>query len=112
MLGRELQIAAQQQRGRGAAQQRLARKNQTALRVGQQHVVGLIGHVAEKIAFDDGCSALQLLCLELLIAVEHGIELLLEAAPFSVGMYHHMIFCDFSLTLEAEDLSVCVILFK
>ena len=39
----------------------------TVAGVGQQHVVGLVGDVAEEVALDDRCGSLQLLLLQLLV---------------------------------------------
>jgi hypothetical protein len=80
--------------------------------VGQQHVISLIGYVAEKVALQNSGSSLKFLSLQLFVAVEHGVELLLEATSFSTGMYQYMIFDDFALSLKGEYFGVCVILFK
>ena len=47
----------------------------------------------------------------MLIAVEHGVQLLLETAPLGFGMYHDVILADFAVVLEAEYLCMSIIQF-
>ena len=67
----------------------------------QQYVVSLVGYIAQEVALQHGCGTFQLRGFQLLIAVEHGVQLLLERQPISHSMYHDVVFC-YLATLEAE----------
>ena len=84
----------------------------TVTGVCQQYVVSLVGHVAEEVALQHSGGPLQFGSLQLLIAVEYGIKLLLECPPVSFGVYHDVVFCYLAITGETEYLSQCIVCFN
>ena len=73
----------------------------TVASVSQQYIVSLVGYIAQEVALQHGCGTFQLRGFQLLIAVEHGVQLLLERQPVSHSMYHDVVFC-YLATREAE----------
>ena len=75
----------------------------------ENHLVGLVGRITEEVALKYRLSPFQLALKQLVIGVEHGLQLLGVGEPLGIHMDHHLILFHLRAVVEAGDVGRCVL---
>ena len=77
--------------------------------VGYNHIVLLVGSIAEEIALEDCLRTRQFLFHQQIIGIEYSLQLIDEGKSGLADVNHRMIFSDFSSVVELTDFYKCFI---
>ena len=71
--------------------------------IGEDDLVGLIGSITEEIALEYGLCSLQRALNQLVVGIEHGLQLLGVRESPAIHMDHRVILPDLGAIVETED---------